>query len=148
MQGFIKRIEKKENPLFWILVFWVFGNGFDVQHVLKLGMKRGHSQGQKGIYSTNLGLHSMVAKHRTVVNKCSRVWLFACPVILCFCLSFDVYFFALWTRLGLLHLLAFGMTHCICVQSLYPMGIHLLRCVHDGRGLHPMMPFRMLLHPL
>jgi hypothetical protein len=37
---------------------------------------------KKGIYSTNLGFHSMVAKHRTVVNKCSRVWLFACRVIL------------------------------------------------------------------
>jgi hypothetical protein len=47
MQGFIKRIEKKETPLFWILVFCVFGNGFDVQHVLKLRMKKGWSQGQK-----------------------------------------------------------------------------------------------------
>jgi hypothetical protein len=47
MQGFIKKIEKKENPLFWILDFWVFGNGFDVQHVLKLRMKKGWSQGQK-----------------------------------------------------------------------------------------------------
>jgi hypothetical protein len=45
MQGFIKRIVKKENPLFWILVFWDFGNGFDVQHVLKL--EKGCSQGQK-----------------------------------------------------------------------------------------------------
>ncbi len=47
MQGFFKGIEKKENPLIWTLVFWVFGNDFDVQHVLKLGMKKGHSQGQK-----------------------------------------------------------------------------------------------------
>lgn len=47
-----------------------------------------------------------------------------------------------------LHLLTFGLIHCVCGQLLDPMGIHLLCCVHCGERLHPMMLFGMRLHPL
>ncbi len=39
----------------------------------------------------------------------------------------------MWTRLSLPHILALGLTHCICGQSLDPTGIHLFHYTHGGK---------------
>jgi hypothetical protein len=56
--------------------------------------------------------------------------LFTYLIILAFHLPYDVFSFALCTRLGLLHSLALGVTHCICGQPLNLAGTHLLHCSH------------------
>ncbi len=56
----------------------------------------------------------------------------ACLVIPYFCLSFDVFFCVLQTRLGFPHPLALSLTHCIYDQLLDPMQIHLFRYAHGG----------------
>ncbi len=74
--------------------------------------------------------------HQTHLRSYARpgtwVWMFVHPVIPYFHLPSNVFSFALWTRLGLPHPLAFSLTHCIYDQPLNPMGIHLLRCTHGG----------------
>lgn len=56
--------------------------------------------------------------------------LFTCLIIPAFHLPYDVFSFALCTRLGLLHSLALGVTHCICGRPLNLAGTHLLHCSH------------------
>jgi hypothetical protein len=81
--------------------------------------------------------------HCTCLKSCASprasAWLFACLIIPSFCLTFDVFYFALCTRLGLSHLLILMLIHCICGQPLDPTRTFIAPMVRNE--LHPMMLF-------
>jgi hypothetical protein len=51
---------------------------------------------------------------KSYARPCTGIWLLAHLVIPCFCLPFDVFFFALWNRLSLFHPMVLGLTYCVC----------------------------------
>jgi hypothetical protein len=62
--------------------------------------------------------HCIFSFLRSCVSLRVGAWFFTRPVILPFHLSFDVFFFALCTRLDLAHSLAFKVNYCICDKLL------------------------------
>jgi hypothetical protein len=68
-------------------------------------------------------------------------WLFARPIIPYLCLTFDVFYYLLCTRLDLSHLLILMLIHCICGQPLDPTRTFVAPMV--GNKLHPMILFRI-----
>jgi hypothetical protein len=72
---------------------------------------------------------------RSCAGPGAGAWLFACLIIPCFHLLLDVFSFVLQTILSLPHPLALDLTHCICGQSLEPIGIHFLLCAHCGERI-------------
>jgi hypothetical protein len=73
-------------------------------------------------------------------------WLFACLIIPSFCLTFDVFYSMLCTKLGLSHLLTLMLIHCICGQPLYSTRMFIAPMVRNE--LHPMMLFKIPSFPL
>ncbi len=87
--------------------------------------------------------------HQSRLKSCVRLgvgaWLFVRPIIPCFHLPSNVLFFVLQTKLGLPRPLIFGLTHYICW---IPWGSASFVVPMVEKRLHPMMSFRMHLHPL
>ncbi len=77
--------------------------------------------------------------HHASLSSCvgskMRTWLSTHIIIIFFCLASNVFSFAKCTMLGLLHLLALGLSHYIFGQPLDPKGIHLLHCIHGGERI-------------
>jgi hypothetical protein len=63
------------------------------------------------------------------------IWLFGHWVIPFSHSTLNIFSFVIHTKLGLLHLLALGLSHCIYGQPLDPMGIHLFRYIHGGERM-------------
>jgi hypothetical protein len=78
---------------------------------------------------------SLKAHLRFYARFGAGAWLFARLVIPCFHLPSNVFSSMLKKRLNLPHPLALGLTHCICVWLLNPMGIHLHCCTHGGERI-------------
>jgi hypothetical protein len=82
------------------------------------------------IFDVAFDLHH--AHLKSYANPGASAWLFVRLVIPPLCLPFDIFSFALRTRLGFPHPLAFKVTHCICGQPLDSVGTHLFHCSHSG----------------
>jgi hypothetical protein len=62
-----------------------------------------------------------------------KAWLSVCPIILFIHLASNIFLHdAMCTKLGLPHMLTFGLSHYIYGQPLDLMGIHLFCCAHGG----------------
>jgi hypothetical protein len=61
----------------------------------------------------------------------SCAWLFAHLIILWFCLTSDIFLFALCTKFDLPHPLTFRVTHCIYDQPWDSTWIYFFCCFHD-----------------
>jgi hypothetical protein len=83
--------------------------------------------------------------HCACLKSCASLgvgaWLFACLIIPSFYLTFDVFYYALCTKLGLSNLLTLMLIHCICGQPLNLVRMFVAPMV--GNELHPMMLFRI-----
>jgi hypothetical protein len=110
-------------------------------------LERLHDHSFSSIIS-NMFSNSHWACLRSYARPSMGAWLFTCPIIPCFHFPSNVFSYMLQTKLSLPHPLDLGMTHYIYGQPLDPWGSTSSVAPMVGRGLHPMMLFRMHLHPL
>jgi hypothetical protein len=72
---------------------------------------------------------------KSCVDPSSNVWFFPHPIIPSCRMTFNIFYSTLRTKLGLSHLIAHGLSQCICDQAINTIGIHLLPYAHGGEHM-------------
>ncbi len=70
--------------------------------------------------------------HHSCSSPSSKTWFIIQLVLLMFCLWLAIYSIALQIQLSVAHLWIINLPHYLCIQSIDPLGIHLLHCAHGN----------------